>query len=332
METRRQDRCGSVRRQLIAFAAAWLLSAGAVVAFAFSLIRAHSPGNIPLAFILSAFALQFALFWLPGFPAIRGRIEAMRHSPAFIGVALLLPYLVYVIATRAWSPAAAAKEIGMIAAVLGVYGLFRPKSESLSWQDVLVMLVVAVPVYAGWYREIWGYPVPLYVMGQLFAVSLGAFGILSVRRLSGVGYEWRLARADWVTGVKQLALYAAVGIPLGLLLHFIGWHPKDVGPAIVSSFVTIFLFVGVPEELFFRGMLQNLLEKSLTNQYAARAIASVIFGLSHIHHGFPNWRYVIMATVAGWFYGTAWNARRSIVASAVTHAAVDTLWRHFLTI
>jgi hypothetical protein len=77
-------------------------------------------------------------------------------------------------------------------------------------------------------------------------------------------------------------------------------------------------------------VLQNLLEKSLANKYAARGIASAVFGFSHIYHGFPNWRYVLMATAAGWFYGTAWHRRRSIVASSVTHAAVDTLWRHFL--
>ncbi len=77
-------------------------------------------------------------------------------------------------------------------------------------------------------------------------------------------------------------------------------------------------------------MLQNLLEKSMANRYAARAAASVIFGLSHIHHGFPSRPYVIMAAVAGWFYWTAWHARRSIVAAAVPRAAVDTQWRHFL--
>ncbi len=47
--------------------------------------------------------------------------------------------------------------------------------------------------------------------------------------------------------------------------------------------------------------------------------------------GFPNWRYVIMAAIAGWFYGSAWHARRSLMAAAVTHASVDTLWHHLLT-
>ena len=57
------------------------------------------------------------------------------------------------------------------------------------------------------------------------------------------------------------------------------------------------------------------------------------FGLSHIQHApAPNWRYVALATVAGWFYGLAYRRHRSLMASAGTHAPVDTLWRTFFTL
>ncbi len=98
------------------------------------------------------------------------------------------------------------------------------------------------------------------------------------------------------------------------------------------DFVGIFLFVAITEELFFRGLLQNLLEGSLRSRYGAQAITAVLFGLSHIRHApFPNWRYVALATIAGWFYGSAYREHRSLMASATTHALVDTLWRTFLT-
>jgi membrane protease YdiL (CAAX protease family) len=45
--------------------------------------------------------------------------------------------------------------------------------------------------------------------------------------------------------------------------------------------------------------------------------------------GFPNWRYVILATIAGLFYGWTWRKTGSIFASAIVHALVDALW-HFL--
>jgi membrane protease YdiL (CAAX protease family) len=50
-----------------------------------------------------------------------------------------------------------------------------------------------------------------------------------------------------------------------------------------------------------------------------------------LHAPFPNWRYVALATVAGWFYGSAFVASGNLLAPALTHAAVDTLWRTFFT-
>jgi uncharacterized protein len=50
---------------------------------------------------------------------------------------------------------------------------------------------------------------------------------------------------------------------------------------------------------------------------------------SHFHHPpVPNWRYCIMVTVAGVFYGLAYQWRRRTSTSALTHGLVDTLW-HF---
>jgi len=325
----------TLAKQFVAFLALWLISVAVILGGAEALIRRYSPGPSLLAVIAAAFALQFALYWLPGFPILRTFIEdamGRQRTPLAIGVVLIIPYLVYGAGTGAWRFVPVLALCGLVVIVLGIYAVFPPKAQSLSWQDITVMALVALPLYAGWYREVWPFPVYLDFMARLFAVALAAFAIISVRRLAEVGYDWRLVSADWLEGLKQLGFYAAIGIPLGFALHFIAWNPQKVGGAVAVSFVGIFLFIAVPEELFFRGMLQNLLEKSMDNRYTARAIASAIFGLSHIHHGFPNWRYAIMAAVAGWFYGTAWHVRRSIVAAAVTHAAVDTLWHHFLTV
>lgn len=249
-----------------------------------------------------------------------------------ISALLLFPYIIYGAGTGAWSLLSALKLVSLAAIVLGIYAAFPVQRQSLSWQDATVLVAVAAPVYLGWYRDIWSAPKYLDPMVRLFVVALMAFAVLSLRCLEGVGYEWRLTAGDWIEGAKQLVLYSAVGIPVGFALHFIAWNPRQIGVvAIASSFAGILLFIAVPEELFFRGMLQNMLEKSMTNRYLARAAASALFGLSHISHGFPNWRYVIMAAIAGWFYGTAWHSRRNIIPACAVHAAVDTLWRHLLT-
>jgi uncharacterized protein len=61
---------------------------------------------------------------------------------------------------------------------------------------------------------------------------------------------------------------------------------------------------------------------------ASLLVTAAIFGLSHFNKrtAFFNWRYVLLAAIAGIFYGRAWRAERRIGASAITHTTVDTFW------
>jgi len=96
---------------------------------------------------------------------------------------------------------------------------------------------------------------------------------------------------------------------------------------IPGAWVFTFFFVALPEELYFRGLIQNLLERRMGRNSALIA-ASILFGLSHFNKRttFFNWRYVILAAVAGFFYGRAWRERKRLFASSITHATVDTVW------
>ena len=40
----------------------------------------------------------------------------------------------------------------------------------------------------------------------------------------------------------------------------------------------------------------------------------------------PNWRYVLLATIAGLFYGRAWMKTAPLTPAAIIHALVDTTW------
>ena len=343
MEEQRKEEPGpqsasaaSIAPEIWRFVALWLLTAGALLAGAGTQLGRYQLGARFLAAVIIAFLLQLALYWLPGFDRLRGGLEAAFPGRRFIlvlGAALLVPYFVYGIGTGSLKAIPALKQVGLVALVFGVYGFWTPRKPALAVQDVVVLAGIAAPVYVNWYNDIWPAPVHLDFMARLFVVGVTAFGILSLRRLPNVGYQWRLRAGDWIEGGKQFVFFSIIGLPLGFAMRFIAWRPKQADPfSIGFSFLGIFMLMAVAEELFFRGALQNLLESRLGNALAARAIASALFGLSHIHHGFPNWRYVILAAVAGWFYGTAWHRRRSIIAASVTHAAVDTLWRHFLTV
>ena len=114
-------------------------------------------------------------------------------------------------------------------------------------------------------------------------------------------------------------------------MHFITFVPQwGRWSGFLFSAVAILVFTAWPEEFLFRGLLQNLLARDSKTEWAGWWTASLVFGLSHITNmGFPNWRYVALATIAGIFYGWTWRKSGSIFASALVHAAVDVTW-HFL--
>jgi membrane protease YdiL (CAAX protease family) len=199
----------------------------------------------------------------------------------------------------------------------------------MNWQDALVLLWILTPVLLGRIGGIWNVPVNLDFMSRMYLTAVGAWAFLVIRGLSNSGYDFRFPRVTFRDALIALAGFTIIAIPLGVALHFITWSPHWRGArAFAFDYLTIFLFIAMGEELFFRGLLQNLLEGSLRSRGWAQACASILFGLSHIRHApAPNWRYVLLASVAGWFYGWAYRQRRSLMASAATHAAVDTIWR-----
>jgi len=159
-------------------------------------------------------------------------------------------------------------------------------------------------------------------------VVVAVVAFLLVRKLDGVGYaaEWR--RGFLANFALHLAIFAAIAIPIGLRMHFLTWAPAlRRGHFLPLDALGILFFTAWPEEFLFRGLSQNLLSRTLKNQWAGLAVASVIFGLSHIFHApYPNWKYVFLATLAGLFYGHAWMKSGSLVPGALVHALVDFSW------
>jgi membrane protease YdiL (CAAX protease family) len=291
-----------------------------------------------VAALLESFALV-----LVGFTALShpGFVRTLRHWAAHSALAafaipflLLIPYFILALGTRTFSWLALAKLSAYIAVptVLLLPDRLGGR-ESAGWRDFAAMASLAVPVAAGWLSGIWIWPQDLYVFRPLFCVSIGGYGFLVVRNLQGVGYRLWFRKADLVDAAANYVAFAIIAIPLGMALQFIHPHAQRVSPwTFCLTLLGTYLTVAVPEELLFRGVLQNFLTKTIHSTHVKRdalLVASVIFGLSHLHHApVPNWRYGIMATVAGLFYGNTFNSRRRVSASALTHALVDTTW-HF---
>jgi hypothetical protein len=195
-----------------------------------------------------------------------------------------------------------------------------------NWRDASVLLMLGLAVDLRWFDAAW--PNGLRTLNELLLVDIGLYGFLTIRQLSGTGYDFHLRWSDWKSGFRELIFFTPLVLVLGLALGFI--HPHANLPSLGTAalrWVGIFCFTAVPEELFFRAWVQNLLERRVGRR-TALLIASGLFGLSHFNKRSAhfNWRYVLLATIAGIFYGRAWREQRRVPASAITHASVDWIW------
>jgi uncharacterized protein len=195
-----------------------------------------------------------------------------------------------------------------------------------NWRDAIILLLLGLAVDLRWFDSAW--PNGLRALNELLLVDIGLYGFLAIRGLSEAGFDFHLRWSDWKSGLRELVFFTPMVLILGLALGFIHPHANlpPVGAAALR-WVGIFCFTAVPEELFFRAWVQNLLERRVGRR-SALLIASVLFGLSHFNKRSAhfNWRYVLLATIAGIFYGRAWREGRRVPASAITHASVDWIW------
>ena len=276
---------------------------------------------------LLSFALLLAPLWFFGFGLGEWLAQRLRSPwsrvafPALLGV----PYLVFAFpaGTLRWSVAIV---VFLLPVVLSATLESSASTRNLVWQDGLVLGTLAAVYLFRLFTPAWPYA-GLAVLPKLYVADLGLYLYIVVRKLDGVGYSLVPSRHTFLVGLREWVYFLPLGIGLGTVLRFIHFHAR-VPPAmsLLISVLITFLLVAVPEEMFFRGILQNLLETRLGPQ-GALVLAAVLFGLAHLNKGASfNWRYVVLATIAGIFYGRAWRARRQVLASSITHTAVDVVW------
>ena len=261
--------------------------------------------------------------------------EAIARWPAFVRISLpaclVVPYVILAVTSHAfrWEWFVFYALLPIVMAWLMSCAAVADPEQRGNWRDALILLTLGLTVDLRWLDIAW--PAGLRGWGNLLLVNAGLYAFLGIRKLTGTGFDFHFRWSDWKTGFRELLFFAPAVILLGMALGFI--HPHRNIPVIwkaAFSWIGIFVFVAVPEELFFRAWVQNLLERRVGGR-AALVIASVLFGLSHFNKrnfgsAHFNWRYVLLATIAGIFYGRAWREQRRVPASGITHTCVDWLW------
>jgi len=294
----------------------------------------HGYGGREFAATLTAFAFLFLVMLLFAARGVADGVAA-RFGPGggiALGAAAFLAYLIYGLGTNTFTLARAGAVGCLVFAPMALTASAERKPGG-TWQDFLTLAGVWAAVKFGPSHWLWPYPDGrlAYVFTVLLTLNVALAVFVLLRRLDGIGYSIVWGRNWGLYVLGSFAVFGCIAIPLGTVMHFIAFAPQwHAWSSLLFTSLGIFFFTAWPEEFLFRGLLQNMLSRSSKSDLAGWWTASVLFGFSHITNmGFPNWRYVILASIAGIFYGGTWRKTGSIFASAIVHAMVDVTW-HFL--
>lgn len=182
--------------------------------------------------------------------------------------------------------------------------------------------------------------VPRAQQGFLHSVAYGVAILLALvifagfRGLPGMKYNLPRRTRDAAIPMAGFLLLAPALYALALPLGFIDppHAPPNSHPgAMAARYAVIFVATALPEEILFRSLVQNLLMLRFGFTNLMLAVSAALFGLAHLNNGaFPNWRYAILAAVAGFGFGKVFQLAGSVLSSAGVHATVNAVKYFFL--
>ena len=160
------------------------------------------------------------------------------------------------------------------------------------------------------------------------AILLALVIFLAYRPLPGMKYNLPRALRDLSLPLVAFAVVAPILAVLGVAIGFIPWPhlPGQSGSRMAAALGIIFAGTALPEEILFRSLIQNWLMQRFGSGAGTLVAASVIFGCAHLNNGAqggPNWRYAILATIAGIAYGRVFQKSSTVLSSATLHMLVD---------
>ena len=249
-------------------------------------------------------------------------LTAVFAAASWIAGALSLPLLLLVLAYTL-APV-------LIAFVQGPAEAPRPTAL-----DFLGILVLWLPIEFAAGAQL----VPRPAQGFLHSVAYGIAILLGLvlwtafRSFGGMKYNPPRAARDFWLPLAGFAIVAPVLAVAGIALGFLPppHLPVQTAGRMAAAVGIIFVGTALPEEILFRALIQNLLMQRFGSGTRTLLLASFIFGCAHLDNGpqpLPNWRYMILASIAGFAYGKVFQKASTVLSSAGLHMLVD--WtKHF---
>jgi membrane protease YdiL (CAAX protease family) len=307
-----------------------------VISFAFWYAEDRGiPPEIAAA-LLPAFLIEAILYVCSGVRTVRERLEELSPAAVAIGMSLVAPLSYFACAiptgTVGLLPPVILVALALVAAFW--YLVFGRGTAA----DAAFLLLMAAPLLLDMFDLL--YPdvaerLPTQTLGVLMWYRTGLLSVLVLRRMEGIGFGFLPRPDEWAIGIRNFIWFFPIGILAAVSVGFVElrdvqWGPRTLLIA-VATFAGVLWVLAVAEEFFFRGLLQQMLTRALGSPVAGLLLASLLFGAAHLgYRAFPNWRFAVLAAVAGVFYGRAYQQAGSIRAAMVTHAFVVTVWKTFL--
>lgn len=277
--------------------------------------------------------MEFSFYLVPGFETLRDHLAARFSRPrlaAWMAASGLAPWLIYTTATGEFRWLALLALSGIVTALCFWFVALRASPAA----DIGFLLLVLAIALSNIVPRLYPSPVPQHVevLGHLMLIRTSVMSMLALRGIRGTGFGFLPTEREWVIGLRYFFFFLPVGIPLAVWLGMVrfNWEWVQLWKCLLV-FAGMLWVVALSEEFFFRGLLQQWLTRWTGSPGAALLLASLVFGLCHLpFRMFPNWKLALLASIAGVFYGRAYQRAGGIRAPMVSHALVATAWRVLL--
>lgn len=222
---------------------------------------------------------------------------------------------------------------------LGIAAYFAGRSEATRTQRIVFGTVTAVLALALAMHRLPGFNNPVLIANMKFSTDAAPFTQYANYDKAAVGLillaficHRAKSASDWKEVLRHTAPIALVTLVATMAVATaLGYVRPDLklSPYTPVFLVTNLLFTCVAEEAFFRCFLQDRLAKALNRvrfgEQVAVLCSALLFGFAHAAGGS---RYVLLATIAGVGYATAYSMARRIEAPILTHFALNAV--HFV--
>jgi membrane protease YdiL (CAAX protease family) len=273
--------------------------------------------------------------------AVQNRIRQWLHArpPAVWSVPFLLTAVfgLAAVLAQAWSLRLCLLGFGYTAApVLCVWLARHQPASRPSVLDFAAVLLLWLPLEFAAGASLVPRPAQGYLHSIAYGIAIlhGLILFAGFRNFPGLKFNLPRSWRDAGLPLAGFALSAPLLILLGVSLGFIPppHAPSVRGGSMAVAVPAIFFGTALPEEILFRSLIQNLLMLRFGEGRIVLCAASVIFGCAHLDNGpqpLPNWRYAIVAAVAGVAYGAVFQRASTVLSSATLHMMVDWTKHYF---